>query len=348
MDKKQFTFSTIVIILVYLTINGCSKTFDFIAREVIEYKIDGIENFEGFIAQRTLVTPKDMHIISKVMFKKPHFYSTEIVSPEEYAGYRTMFTGDSVTVYWPWEKKAHRVIGLKPMTPEQRSQIVDVVNSEISTNYSFEMKGSSKIANRDSVVFSVIPTPENPLKNKGQVLLDKEWSLPLEIRINDPKGFLMYLYSYRTVLFNRQKVTASFRMEFPEATKVHTWDLSQQPLSLKVASERVDFSILQPSTLPAGFTLLGIHISDSAPPLIMSLFSHDQARITLIQQVRDQESSQKPVPLYLPVITKRGLARYYPLAGLKFLSWDTKNNHFTLVANLPLITLMDMIDSFPE
>jgi outer membrane lipoprotein-sorting protein len=330
-------------------LSSCSKAIDQVASLVIQKKLESIETFHGSIAQRTLITPKDVSILSKVHFRKPHYFSSEVFAPPEYKGYKVIFNGKSFTTYWPWSKTAFRVIGLKPFTPEEKQTLLNNMRSEVDKNFLFELDGSGYIANRTTNRFTISPTESNPRKGGGQVQLDKERALPLEVHITDKEGFTLFSHSFRYITYNENIPEEKFHVALPEDTTIFTWDLRKKPLTHANATKITGEEIIKPVSLPDGLTLVGVYLTDVKPHMIMSDYSKRPIKLHIMQRSNiDWPNTANPMRMYIPLLTKQGFVRYYPQAGMKTMVWKKREYEFTLVTNLSVQKAIKVIDAMPE
>lgn len=330
-------------------IPGCGRLLDKVAGEVVRYRLESLIDFQGIMAQRTLITPKDVAIVSRIRFLKPQYYSSEVIAPDDYAGYRVATDGTSLSLYLPWEKTLYRAIGLIPQTPEQTERIIQQATAEIAASFAFTSAGGGEVGNRPTDSLTISATPANPRKYGGRIQLDRETSFPLEILVSDERGYQVFHYRYQEFTANSGLSADSFRWTAPPGTLIYTWDFAKPAVSLEKAIAAGGFPILLPRQLPEGFALKGVFLSESdsasAPRVVLLDFGQSPSWLTITQRLRRQDDpATKALPLYIPLMTLGGFARYYPLAGGKMVTWEQGDHAFSLFSNLPLPQITDIID----
>lgn len=338
--------ATCILVALICGQSGCSKALEQVAGFVVQHQLDSIEDFQGLMTQRTIITPKDLTIVSRVRYKNSGIFSSEVISPPEYAGFAIDYNGHSFTVYRPWEKTAQRVIGMTPLTNSDRQERIKQATSELTESFSFEHSGSSLIAKRETIQISVLPKPDNERKLRGTLQLDKEWSLPLEIDILDPQGYTLYHNQYRHIVFNQGISEDLFLNTLPADTTIHEWDFSKEPLTLEEIEPIIGTSLELPNVSHLSCSLKGFYLSDTNPPAILADFGNDSIVLQYLQTPLAESTEKRTLlPLYIPLYTKNFIARYSPMVGLKFVSWDKKNVENTIISNLTLTEITNIIDS---
>jgi len=160
--------------------------------------------------------------------------------------------------------------GKKVMRIDNKNRMVDIRSaipsaddniSLLLSNYEVRLKGTEKVANRQTVILQLLPKRKgNPAK---KLWIDKLTFMPLRREHYNSDGVLTTLTFYKQINYLANIKDSDFLP--PKGWRIIKRPEMMQKLSKEQISEIVEFDILEPKYMPEGYVLDGFYLLQ--PPM---------------------------------------------------------------------------------
>jgi outer membrane lipoprotein-sorting protein len=293
-------------------------------------KLLSLDSYQGELIQQGLLPEAPgMPVVENVLYVKPWRVRAEVTAPANLKGSLFLYDGNRMVMWWPHELFGISVTGLPHPS---REEVVAAVKNEVKDaldHYAFSLTPDQEVAGYSTSRWQVLPLRHEPYRMKHTSWVYDRYALPLKMAFQED-GKSWYSYEFRHITFGVPVTPDAFNFTFPENAVVFKWDMQSAGISLEEARLKMNFTIMQPTWLPADHHLQKIVPGESCLPMIAFQYSHGASILTLTEM-----RNWVPLPRFGKAVTIGKHTGWLYFAGsYSVLSWSSNNTQLTLVGNL--------------
>ncbi len=303
-----------------------------------------MDSMEGELAQKkVLVDYPNVDVVQKVIYQKPWKLRTEILAPASIKGSLFLYDGKQNILWWPNELFGIRAINI---TSPERDEVYKHLTHESEValrDYAFSLSKTEKIAGVETNLWKILPMVDDDYHHYHEMWMVEKYSTPLKVEILDKDKKLWYGMEYKKVSFNKPLPDNAFAFEFPTNAMVIDWDYADTGISLEEAKKTMNFSVMQPSKLPAGLKVEKIIRAKGTIPMLAMVMDHGGTRVSLFQS---HAFGPSPLMKYGKEVKIANTKGYLSFTGpFSSIVWIKDKTQFTLIGNLSYPQLLALASS---
>lgn len=332
---KKITGIVVLAVLLVSIFSGCTEmSGDQIVQKMKE-KQESIKDFSATMVMSSSFTGKSDMAKAKIISKMPQKSRVEFLEPSELAGQITVTDG---TTLWNYDPKRNEVTKMDLPETEGPSQMDYTFIKELINQTDISYQGAEKFEGRSVYVIRASPKDAGMMMSvRYSMLIDSETWMPLKIDMFDKDNNQIMSFEYKEIKFNTGIPDSEFEFKVPEGVTVITRDMPPMPeeMTLEEAKKKVNFTVLSPSYLPAGYAF--------KTATVMKYDSVETVNLIYLEGTRTIYIMEKPrenIPdIDMPDIEKvsingaEGKLLSLPIGG-KMLTWSTEKLDIVMSSEL--------------
>lgn len=291
-----------------------------------------LESYHGQLQQTGLLPGQPATpVVQDVWYERPWKVRAEVTAPAALKGSLFIYDGSQMIMWWPQELFGIRVRGLKSPGRDELVAHIDRQVKDAMDNYAFALTPRQKVAGHDTSRWQVLPLNQSPYRMPHTSWNYDAYALPLKMEFSE-NGKPWYGYAFTRIEFGLPVPASTFDFSFPENAVVFDWDMASTGISLEEARRKMNFTVMQPTRLPAGHALRKIVRGEHCLPMIAMQFDRGASVLSLTQS---RAVGADPLPHFgKPIRIGDSTGWLYFAGNYSVLSWVREKTVLTLVSNL--------------
>lgn len=300
-----------------------------------------LDSYQGHLLQRGLLPDAPDAVLEQdVLYAKPWRVRAEVTAPAALKGTLFLYDGEQMVMWWPQDLFGIRVRGLHNPS---RAELVDHIEREMKNamdHYAFSLNTQQQVAGHAVSRWRVLPLNASPWRLHHTSWSDDRYALPLKMEFQKD-GKPWYGYEFSRIDYGVPVAADAFAFEFPENAVVFEWDMQAPGITLEEARRKMNFTVMQPSRLPAGLKQSRMVRSSHCLPMLAIQYQRGASVVSLTQSRAVAELLRFGKPVSIGSDT----GWLYFAGNYSVLSWVKGKTQLTLIGNLSFPQLIDMAAS---
>jgi outer membrane lipoprotein-sorting protein len=325
--------------LLALPLSACTALWAQAISKRVGDDLLSLESYEGTLVERGLLPDAKAEVKKTILYQKPWKVRVEVTAPKERAGDLYVYDGNTLTLWWPKELFGVRVAGLQPPTEAAIRKHLELETADNLEAYAFHLVGEVKVAGEAAARWKVIPKKAQPFRLVHHSWMHAEYSLPLRMDFYE-EGEKQLWYSMRYETFNAptQVRKDAFACSFPKNAVVFDWDWRDDPITLAVARETMNFTVRVPKALPAGHSVDKIVRGRHDLPMVSFRMAKGATWISLTQNRAYGGQLSMPMGRRVKIGAQQGYLNF--MGPFVVISWTLGDTQLTLIGNVSFPRLL--------
>lgn len=331
--NKRWIIGLSVLVVLSSFLGGCRNrpTAEEIVAKMREVEAS-IEDAHAIVELNAQVQGTDVELVVEMWERRPNKFRAEVLEASEadLVGAVSVTDGQQVWVYDPRQNEV--LVGNvgelemdDPLDPRQVIEFMDEAIQWVLDTCDVKLLGEEDVGGAATYKLEFTPkegeeTPI-PMGGKATLWVEQDRWIALQARF-DGGSFGEGWVRVRSFEFNIGIGAEQFHFEVPEGVQVINVEDSQpQPLTLDEARAQAEFTLLVPTYVPEGATLIEVLSVDDA---FVLRYDHAAVSFTIMQRLSSSEAEELPDGLVLVDIEVRGQEAVLITSeglGKSFLTW---------------------------
>jgi outer membrane lipoprotein-sorting protein len=297
MNRRWYTGLSVVVVL-SLLLGGCQDrpTAEEIVARMQEVEAS-IENAHAVVEFNVQAPGMDMDLAVEMWEKSPNKFRAEVLeaSEDDFAGIVSVTDGQQVWMYNPSENEV--LVGRvgefgvdEPLNPRQVIDLMEEGIQRVLDTCDVELAGEEDVDGVATYKLAFRPRESEgrtlPIPvDKGTLWVEQERWIVLQAHFEGGATGQGWMH-VRSFEFNTGVDDGRFQFEIPaDAHVIHVEDIQPTPLTLDEARAQAGFTLLVPSYLPDGVTLIDVFTVDGA---FVLHYDHSVVSFTITQRLSQE------------------------------------------------------------